>query len=80
MGAGANTTASMAILSTAFANEERDKYIGWIEASCGIGLLAGPFLGGLLFYFGGYSCPFITFTIVYVAFYPFITYYLIRGN
>ena len=34
--------------------QERDKYIGWIEGACGIGLLAGPLLGGLLFNIGGY--------------------------
>ena len=78
-GAGANTTSAMAILSSIFQNEERDKYIGLFEASCGIGMLCGPCVGGILYEVGGYSCPFITFTCLYVLFYPFIGYYLIKG-
>ena len=50
----------MAILSSYDASE-REKYIGWVEAATGIGLLFGPLLGAALFSFGGYLAPFITF-------------------
>ena len=60
LGAGANSTSSMAILSS-FPQSEREKYIGWVEASFGIGLLFGPMIGALLYTIGGYVMPFITF-------------------
>ena len=60
LGAGANLTASMAILSS-FNGEEREVYIGWIEACNGIGLLFGPLIGSLLYSFGGYKVPFMFF-------------------
>ena len=50
----------MAILSS-FEFSEREKYIGWVEAATGVGLLFGPLLGGMLFTIGGYITPFITF-------------------
>ena len=59
-GAGANSTSSMAILSS-FSQTEREKYIGWVEASFGIGLLFGPLLGAFLYSIGGYVMPFMTF-------------------
>ena len=57
----------MAILSS-FGAEEREKYIGWIEAAFGLGMLFGPLLGAVMYNYGGYQCPFITFTVIY--FYP----------
>lgn len=60
LGAGANATSSMAILSS-FNQSEREKYIGWVEASFGVGLLFGPLLGALLYSIGGYVMPFMTF-------------------
>jgi len=59
-GAGANATASMAVLSS-FNQQEREKYIGWIEAGAGIGLLFGPLMGALLYSIGGYVMPFAVF-------------------
>lgn len=59
-GGGANLTSSMAILSS-FDGQERERYIGWIEAANGIGLLFGPLIGSLLFSMGGYKTPFFTF-------------------
>ena len=50
----------MAILSSYDASE-REKYIGWVEAATGIGLLFGARLGATLFSFGGYLAPCITF-------------------
>lgn len=60
LGGGANLTASMAILA-GFDGLEREKYIGWIEAANGIGLLFGPLIGAFLFSMGGYKTPFFTF-------------------
>lgn len=59
-GAGANSTAIMAIISS-FEKHEREQYIGWIEAATGVGLLFGPLLGALLYGIGGYVMPFATF-------------------
>lgn len=60
LGAGANATASMAILSS-YDHSEREMYIGWVEAANGVGLLFGPLLGSLLYTIGGYVAPFATF-------------------
>jgi len=43
----------MAILS-GFGAEEREKYIGWIEAAFGLGMLFGPLLGAVMYNYGGY--------------------------
>ena len=58
MGAGINSTSSIAIVATHF-KDEREKAIGFIEASSGIGLLLGPFFGALLYEIGGYVLPFV---------------------
>ena len=50
----------MAILSS-YDHTEREKYIGWVEAATGIGLLLGPLLGAVLFSIGGYVAPFAAF-------------------
>lgn len=60
MGGGANLTASMAILSS-FEGQEREMYIGWIEAANGVGMLFGPLTGALLYSMGGYKTPFFFF-------------------
>jgi MFS family permease len=71
IGAGANCTASMAILSS-FESEEREMYIGYIEAANGVGLLFGPLFGAALYSFGGYTAPFLTFSCLYLVAYPYI--------
>ena len=80
LGSGVNITASMTIVSSTFIDEERDKYIGWIEASCGLGLILGPLIGSFLYTFGGYACPFITITVIFSILYPFIMYHLFKGR
>jgi MFS family permease len=60
MGAGANSTSSMAILSS-FSQDEREKYIGIVEASFGVGLLFGPLIGAFFYKLGGYVMPFVFF-------------------
>jgi len=78
-GAGANSTASMAILSS-FSNQEREKYIGYVEAANGVGLLFGPLLGAMLYSFGGYMMPFATFGGIYIVAYPWIMLTLSRAK
>ena len=67
IGAGANMTVCMAI-SISFDADERQKYIGMIEAAQGLGLLIGPPFGSLLNYYGGYACPFYTFGKLFIYF------------
>jgi len=50
----------MAILSS-MGPASREKYIGWGEAACGLGLLLGPLMGAVLYDIGGYVLPFATF-------------------
>lgn len=78
-GAGANSTASMAILSS-FGTKEREQYIGYVEAACGVGLLFGPLLGALLYSFGGFMMPFATFALFYLATYPHIVWTLVKAK
>lgn len=78
-GAGANSTASMAILSS-FDVSEREENIGYIEAANGIGMLFGPLLGALLYTIGGYFMPFATFTVIYLLSMPYIVLVLNRSR
>ena len=48
LGAGINSTSSMAIIATHY-KHEREKAIGLMEAASGIGLLIGPFFGAILY-------------------------------
>ena len=75
-GAGADMTACMAILA-GFDGKEREMYIGWIEASNGLGLLFGPLIGAACFSFGGYKAPFLFFCKFTNIFYYLIFFSLI---
>lgn len=79
IGAGANSTACMAILIS-FESKDRERYIGLIEASLGLGLLLGPPIGSLFYYLGGYIAPFLVFVTIYVVSYPFIVYNLYKSE
>jgi MFS family permease len=46
LGCGMNNTAVMAMLS-GLRNEDREKSIGYLEVSNGIGILTGPLIGAL---------------------------------
>jgi MFS family permease len=48
VGAGINSTSSMAIITTHY-KSERERAIGYMEASSGVGLLLGPFFGAILY-------------------------------
>ena len=53
LGGGANSAASMALISS-MDPADREKNIGINEAAFGIGMLAGPMIGAGLYSFGGY--------------------------
>lgn len=71
-GAGALSTCSMALIGT-FENEEREKYIGWIEAANGLGLLLGPVLGAFLYSVGGYAMPFLMMASFLTISFPYVS-------
>jgi len=48
----------MAIVAAHY-RHDREKAIGMMEASSGIGLLLGPFFGAILYDIGGYMLPFV---------------------
>lgn len=60
LGCGANSTSSLAILSS-YNKDEREKYIGLVELFFGLGLLFGPIFGAFFYSFGGYIMPFMSF-------------------
>ena len=58
LGSGLNSTASFAIIASHY-KEDREKMIGMMESSSGIGLLLGPFFGAIFYKIGGYMLPFV---------------------
>ena len=58
LGAGINSTSSFAIVAKHY-KQDREKTIGMMESSSGVGLLLGPFFGAILYEIGGYMMPFI---------------------
>jgi MFS family permease len=79
IGAGAISTSTMSILSS-FKKDEREKYIGLMEAVVGLGFLAGPIMGSFLYTLGGFSTPFLFQASVFLVSYPFISYSLVKSN
>ena len=56
IGCGINNSSSMALLSSY--EENRDDYIGYLEASAGMGALLGPLIGSILYSLFGFHGPF----------------------
>ena len=79
LGCGMNNTAVMAMLS-GLNSQDRDKSIGYLQVSNGLGILCGPLIGALLFNIGGYHFPFSVFALLYMAMYPLIAHYLVKAN
>jgi len=71
IGAGLNSTCAMAIITSFFPND-KELYIGILEAAVGIGLLVGPLLGAFLYSVGGYIFPFWTVAGICMALYPLL--------
>ena len=76
---GIISTTAMAIM-TSFSSTERDKYIGLVEASNGLGLLCGPLGGGLLYWIGEFPLPFFFFATMLAICFPFISCVLYSAN
>ncbi|CDW79392.1 permeases of the major facilitator superfamily [Stylonychia lemnae] len=56
-------TSCYSILTSIFP-ENREKYLGYGEASAGVGLMVGPVIGGLLYSYLGYFWCFIIFSLI----------------
>jgi len=71
IGGGLNSTCAMAIITSMFPNE-KELYIGILEAAVGIGLLIGPLLGAFLYSVGGFKLPFWTVAAICITLYPLL--------
>lgn len=69
----------MAILSS-LKSQDREKYIGWLEAMTGMGLLFGPIIGTVLFKFGNFSSPFWFEASLFLLSYPWLYKSLISNS
>ena len=78
-GYGISSTASFAIISSYDANN-RERFIGYMEAANGLGLLFGPIVGAGLYHIGGFPLPFFFFAGLYSLGYPFISYILYKQD
>lgn len=87
VGSGMNSTASkfiflllLSVISivTSIYNSEKERYIGYIESSAGVGLLIGPIIGTIFYSIGGYIFPFAMLALCYFIIYPLITLVLFK--
>jgi MFS family permease len=70
VGIGFYTTAGYSIVCIEFV-ENTEKYIGYIEAAIGIGLLIGPIIGSFFYSLLGYLWSFIVFgIIIFITLWP----------
>jgi len=63
---------------TSIYKEEKERFIGYIESSAGVGLLVGPILGTIFYSLGGYMLPFVVLGLAYFIIYPLITIVLMK--
>ena len=63
---------------TSIYKEEKERFIGYIESSAGVGLLLGPILGTIFYSLGGYMLPFVVLGLAYFIIYPLITIVLMK--
>ena len=75
-GCGITATSSFSLIMS-FNAADRERYIGYIEAANGMGLLLGPMIGALLYSIGGFYVPFFFFATCFILAYPSISYTLI---
>lgn len=73
MGNGINSPSALAVLSSY--KEKRESYIAINQAVAGLGSLAGPMLGALLYTFGGYKAPFYGIGGFYLS---LVIYFLLK--
>ena len=79
LGSGITTTSFLAIISS-YGKENRERYIGFVEAANGLGILFGPITGAGLYYIGGFPLPFFFFASLFLIGYPFISYVLMKHD
>ncbi len=58
----------------------RDRNIGMLEASIGLGYLTGPLLGSTAFQIGGFEMPYILAGAFISVSYPFVVYSLVMSH
>ena len=71
LGAGLNSTASLAVLTSHYP-KEREEIMGYFEAATGLGFLLGPLIGAGLYTVGGYTLPFYGLSLIYIMFMPLL--------
>ena len=73
MGAGLNSTASLAVLNSHYP-EQREDIMGYFEAAVGLGFLLGPLIGAGLYSLGGFTVPFYGLSLLYILLMPLLVY------
>ena len=78
IGGAASSCADVATYSiiNSFEAEEREKYIGWVEAAMGAGMLTSPIIGGGILALGDFAYPFWSYALILLIMYPICTFIL----
>eukprot|EP00742_Colponemidia_sp_Colp-10_P008901 GILJ01009672.1.p1 GENE.GILJ01009672.1~~GILJ01009672.1.p1 ORF type:complete len:375 (+),score=49.46 GILJ01009672.1:525-1649(+) len=71
-GSAAASTSAFSILAAVYQGEDFTTAIGCIETALGVGMMVGPPLGGALYDLGGFVCPFICMSALFLAFSPIV--------
>ena len=71
MGFGANSVSTYSIVAT-MDEDDREKNIGIMAATYGLGMLTGPLIGGCCYEAFGFSGVFLVFVIAGVIMLPFM--------